>query len=142
LERIEKKEKLSLFSEDRIAEYERTKRDGLLKLIGQMTAVDGATIITKEFDLIGFGGKIKAANSDVKPGTIAVREPFANGVEETISLSAFGGTRHQSAAQFVFDQRDDSVAIVASQDGRISVIYWDKIANMVKAVQHAEYAFV
>ena len=31
-----------------------------------------------------------------------------------------GGTRHLSAAQFVYDQRD-ALALVASQDGRFTV---------------------
>jgi DNA integrity scanning protein DisA with diadenylate cyclase activity len=55
-------------------------------------------------------------------------------------LSDLGGTRHQSAAQFVFDQRD-AFAIVASQDGRISVVSWDSERKMVSVFRHAEYLF-
>jgi hypothetical protein len=43
-----------------------------------------------------------------------------------------GGTRHQSAAQFVQDQRD-SVALVASQDGRFTIFEWSPTEEMVHA---------
>jgi hypothetical protein len=52
-----------------------------------------------------------------------------------------GGTRHQSAAQFVFDQKD-SLAIVSSQDGKVSIMFWDKNIQKVQVIQHAEYLFV
>jgi hypothetical protein len=41
-----------------------------------------------------------------------------------------GGTRHLSAAQFVHDQRD-SIALVASQDGRFTILEWSPCEAMV-----------
>ena len=41
----------------------------------------------------------------------------------TLHPSQLGGTRHLSAAQFVYDQRDAS-ALVASQDGRFTIFQW------------------
>jgi len=43
-----------------------------------------------------------------------ISEPFEGSVEREIGLAELGGTRHQSAAQFVFDQKD-AIAIVASR---------------------------
>ena len=43
-----------------------------------------------------------------------------------------GGTRHLSAAQFVHDQRD-SIALVASQDGRFTIFKWSPSEDMVHA---------
>ena len=54
-----------------------------------------------------------------------------------VSLSEFGGTRHQSAAQFVFDQRQ-SVAFVASQDGLMTLLTWHESVGRVAAVRHIE----
>jgi len=41
-----------------------------------------------------------------------------------------GGTRHLSAAQFVYDQRD-ALALVASQDGRFTIFAWSPCEEMV-----------
>jgi hypothetical protein len=41
----------------------------------------------------------------------------------TLSPTHFGGARHLSAAQFAQDQIN-SVALVASQDGRFTVFAW------------------
>ncbi|HRH42703.1 MAG TPA: diadenylate cyclase [Pyrinomonadaceae bacterium] len=112
-----------------------------LSLLGQLTAVDGATIITEEFNLLAFGAKIKPINVDNKPQKVTINEPFENTEETKKELADLGGTRHQSAAQFVYDQKD-SFAIVASQDGKISVMYWDKEIEGVRVVQHAEYLFM
>jgi DisA bacterial checkpoint controller nucleotide-binding len=114
--------------------------DNDLQIVSQVTAVDGATLITNEFDLIAFGAKIKPINADNKPNELIVTEPFENSNEETKELANLGGTRHQSAAQFVYDQKD-SFAIVVSQDGKISVMYWDKKIEKVRVIQHTEYLF-
>jgi len=45
-----------------------------------------------------------------------------------------GGTRHLSAAQFVYDQRD-TLALVASQDGRFTIFSWSPCEDMVHAHQ-------
>jgi hypothetical protein len=43
-----------------------------------------------------------------------------------------GGTRHQSAAQFVHDQHD-ALALVASQDGRFTIFAWSECDQIVNA---------
>jgi hypothetical protein len=59
-------------------------------------------------------------------------EPVEGAEPVVVEPSQLGNTRHLSAAQFVFDQRD-SIALVASQDGRFTVFAWSPSANMVRA---------
>jgi len=112
--------------------------DRSLDVIGRLTAIDGATLVTDDLNVLAFGIKIKAKNSDEKPGTLRVSEPFEGSVSEDLDVSSLGGTRHQSAAQFVFDQRD-AVAVVASQDGRLSIFRWDSAEGKVSVIRPAEF---
>ena len=108
-----------------------------LKLTGQLTAVDGAVIVNDDLKVLAFGAKIKPLDTRKSPETLLVSEASAGSVPLAVSLSEFGGTRHQSAAQFVFDQRQ-SVAFVASQDGIITMLTWHEDVGSVAAVRHIE----
>jgi hypothetical protein len=114
--------------------------DREIEFLGQLTAVDGATLITDEFKIVAFGAKIKSKSKEI-PEFIGFSEPFERIRVKPVNLSSLGGTRHQSAAQFVFDQKNDSIAIVASQDGKVSVICWDKLNRRVGVYSHVEYLF-
>lgn len=97
-----------------------------------LTAVDGATIISDEYELLAFGAKTGRANSSGHIQQILYAEPI-NNIDATIVHPAkLGGTRHLSAAQFIFDQRN-ALALVASQDGHFTVFTWSKSLNMVQA---------
>ncbi len=109
-----------------------------LKLLSQLTALDGATIVTKEFEILAFGAKLKTLNTRKRPNEVILLEPFEDSVEKFVKFEDIGGTRHQSTAQFIFDQRN-AVAIVASQDGKISVVFWDKKIEKIRIIQHIEY---
>ena len=108
-----------------------------LAFIGQLTAVDGAVIVNYDLKVLAFGAKIKPMHARKSPDMLFVSEPATGSVPEEVSLSEFGGTRHQSAAQFVFDQRQ-CVAFVASQDGIMTMLTWDEDAGRVAAVRHIE----
>jgi hypothetical protein len=112
-----------------------------LEVIGKLTAVDGATLVTFDLNVLAFGAKIRAKDVDHKPERLLISEPFEGSVEREIGLSELGGTRHQSAAQFVFDQKD-AIAIVASQDGRLSVLGWDRAEGKVGVIRPAEFALL
>ncbi|MCW3466202.1 putative sensor domain DACNV-containing protein [Chitinophaga nivalis] len=97
-----------------------------------LTAVDGATVINNQQELLAFGAKIARAK-DAKPvDQILLTEPILDGVPTLMHPSSIGGTRHLSAAQFVHDQRD-ALALVASQDGYFTVFSWSDKANLVQA---------
>lgn len=96
-----------------------------------LTAVDGATIITDEYELLAFGAKTGRANSSEHIQQICYSEPINNAESIVVHPAKIGGTRHLSAAQFIFDQRN-ALALVASQDGHFTVFSWSKSLNMVQ----------
>ena len=100
--------------------------------IAGLTAVDGATIITDQYELLAFGAKITRRWQAPRVETVTCTEPIEGAVAETMNPSELGGTRHLSAAQFVHDQQD-AVALVASQDGRFTVFAWSPCEAMVHA---------
>jgi hypothetical protein len=114
---------------------ERAWQDALARAVAAiagLTAVDGATVLTTDYRMVGFGAKIARRKGSPQVASVTVTEPIAGGAAEIVEPAQLGGTRHLSAAQFVHDQRD-SVALVASQDGHFTVFTWSASANMVHA---------
>jgi hypothetical protein len=118
-------------SEQDVSEWKDAFRDAVEAIAG-LTAVDGATIVTDQYDLVAFGAKIARRRGSPTVETVVVTEPIVGGVAETVHPTRLGGTRHLSAAQFVHDQRD-ALALVASQDGRFTVFAWSPCEEMVHA---------
>jgi len=100
--------------------------------IGGLTAVDGATVINEGYELLAFGAKIRRADASAPVDKWVITEPIVGNVPVVVQPTEHGGTRHLSAAQFVNDQRD-SLALVASQDGRFTVFAWSPCEEMVHA---------
>lgn len=100
--------------------------------VAGLTAVDGATLITDQYEVLAFGAKIGRRDGGAQVEQIVVTEPIIGGAASVSHPSQIGGTRHMSAAQFVQDQ-DDSIALVASQDGRFTVFAWSPCEGMVHA---------
>lgn len=97
-----------------------------------LTAIDGATVISDEFEVLCFGAKITRALGSDQVSNLNFSEPIKGVSAVQIHPGKAGGTRHFSAAQFVFDQRD-SFALVASQDGHFTVFTWSANLNTVQA---------
>jgi hypothetical protein len=104
----------------------------LIAGIAGLTAVDGATIITEEYELLAFGAKIIRPRGHHNVGNVVIVEPIEGAESLVAEPSQLGGTRHLSAAQFAQDQRD-SIALVASQDGRFTLFAWSPHDQMVCA---------
>ncbi|MGI4022531.1 MAG: putative sensor domain DACNV-containing protein [Janthinobacterium lividum] len=102
--------------------------------VGGLTAVDGATVINERHELLAFGAKIGRSWKSKRVDEMVITEPIVGNVASVIHPAKLGGTRHLSAAQFVFDQRD-AVALVASQDGRFTIFAWSPQEGMVHAHQ-------
>ena len=100
--------------------------------IGGLTAVDGAVVLSDRWEVLAFGAKIARSEAGAFVEQVLVREPILGQVPVKIRAVELGGTRHLSAAQFVHEQRD-SLALVASQDGRFTVFGWSQRAGMVHA---------
>jgi hypothetical protein len=100
--------------------------------IGGMTAVDGATVINDRYEVLAFGAKIRRREGTAPVDKWIITEPIVGNLPVVVHPTEHGGTRHLSAAQFVNDQRD-SLALVASQDGRFTVFAWSPCEEMVHA---------
>lgn len=97
-----------------------------------LTAVDGATVLNSSYQLLGFGGKITRRRGYPQVEQVNITEPIRDNVAVTLASEQLGGTRHFAAAQFVHDQHD-SIALVASKDGRFTVFAWSPCEDMVHA---------
>jgi sensor domain DACNV-containing protein len=103
-----------------------------VEAIAGLTAVDGATVLTTDYELLAFGAKIARRKGSPQVEQVTMTEPIEGGVAALVHPTQLGGTRHLSAAQFVHDQRD-AIALVASQDGRFTVFAWSACEAMVHA---------
>lgn len=100
--------------------------------IAGLTAIDGATVLSSEYDLLAFGVKITRRRGAAPVEQLTLTEPVLDALAAVMSPTQLGGTRHLSAAQFIHDQRD-ALALVASQDGGFTVLAWSPCEGMVHA---------
>src|SRR6266480_5066139 len=103
-----------------------------VETVAGLTAVDGATVVSDEYEVLAFGAKIKRASGTEQVEQMVLTEPVVGNAAVIVPPVQHGGTRHLSAAQFIHDQRD-AVALVASQDGRFTVFAWSPCEEMVHA---------
>jgi hypothetical protein len=103
-------------------------------LIAALADVDGAVVMTKRFELLGFGAEIRGSDF---PDVIMVKRALdleATSCDEELTDGV--GTRHRAAYRLCAHVRD-ALAVVASQDGSIrfvtwmngSVTYWDHVST-------------
>lgn len=106
--------------------------DHSVQAVAGLTAVDGATVLNADYDLLAFGAKITRRKGSPQVEQVTVTEPIEGGAATVVNPSVLGAMRHLSASQFVFDQHD-ALALVASQDGRFTVFAWSPCEGMVHA---------
>ena len=112
-------------------EWREAMRHSVDALAG-LTAVDGATVITFSYEVLAFGAKIMRRRGADPVQQVVTLEPVEGAQPAAVDATQLGGTRHQSAAQFVQDQ-PDALALVASQDGRFTMLAWAQADAMVHA---------
>jgi len=100
--------------------------------IAGLTAIDGATVLSSEYELLAFGVKITRRRGAPLVEQLTLTEPVIGAAAAVLAPTQLGGTRHLSAAQFIHDQRD-ALALVASQDGGFTVLAWSPCEGMVHA---------
>ena len=100
--------------------------------VAGLTAVDGATVVNDQYEVLAFGAKIRRPTGSMPVEQMVLTEPTIGNQAVVVPPVQHGGTRHLSAAQFVHDQRD-ALALVASQDGRFTVFAWSPCESMVHA---------
>ncbi len=105
--------------------------------IASLAKVDGAVVMTRDMQLLGFGAKIKFSSCEDVP--VCKFKPPPDSQEVVPShLEDLGGMRHQSAARFVAAHKD-AVAIVVSQDRHISLMNWEDEFKSVCVIRNAEW---
>ena len=109
-----------------------TELSAAVEVIAGLTAVDGATVITNQYELIAFGAKTAPRPGYLRVEQVSVTESIEGGLSMVVHPTHLGGTRHFSAVQFVSEQRN-ALALVASQDGRFTVFSWSPSDVMVRA---------
>ena len=72
-----------------------------VEMIAGLTAVDGATLLTDNYELLAFGAKIARRRGSPPVEQVTVTEPIEGGEASVVHPTELGGTRHLSAAQFV-----------------------------------------
>lgn len=100
--------------------------------VAGLSAVDGATVLSDQYDVLAFGAKMRRATGRQSVEETMLTEPIVGNKPVVVPPVQHGGTRHLSAAQFIHDQRD-ALALVASQDGRFTVFAWSPCEQMVHA---------
>ena len=115
--------------------HERKWQDELhraVEAVAGLTAVDGATVINERYDLLAFGAKIRRRRGSPPVERVTLTEPVEGDAAAVVEPGQIGGTRHISAAQFIQDQ-PESMALVASQDGRFTIFAWSAAEETVRA---------
>jgi hypothetical protein len=108
-----------------------------IEMIATFAKVDGAVVMTRDMQILGFGAKIAFQSEQEVP--VCKFKPVPNAQEVLrLRLEDTGGMRHQSAARFVEAQRD-AAAIVVSQDRHVSLMNWDDKISAVCVVRNAEW---
>jgi hypothetical protein len=92
----------------------------LAHFIAALSATDGAVVMTKRQELLGFGGVISGDIDKVE--TVAHALDTEGELTET-ELSEGVGTRHRAAYRLC-QELHDAIAIVISQDGNVRVVKW------------------
>ncbi len=100
--------------------------------VAGLTAIDGAVVMTEDFEVLGFGVMVERATDRVPVERIVTSEPFDGGDEEVVVPASIGNSRHLAAAQFIHDQRR-GMALVASQDGPFTVFTYSTANQLVHA---------
>ena len=103
-----------------------------IAMVAGLTAVDGATVVNVDYELLAFGAKIGPHPRSTRIEQVRATEPVVGSSPTVLNVVHLGGTRHLAAAQFVHDQRD-AIALVASQDGRFTIFAWSPCEDMVQA---------
>lgn len=103
----------------------------LAHLVGALADVDGLVLMTTRFEIIGFGGVVSGALSDVPSVSLALDVEGTTLTEEPTNAT---GTRHRAIYR-ICNAMPDALGIVVSQDGSVrfvrstggKVIYWEQL---------------
>ncbi len=93
-----------------------------IELVSRLTAIDNALLLDTDLRLRGFG--VQVIEADAPQMLFEHRNPYSADVHVD-DLSTFKGTRHPAGVIFCMRQPREAAAIIASQDGRLSLAIKD-----------------
>jgi hypothetical protein len=99
-------------AKEAIAEY--------AQLVADLAAVDGAVVVIRPLEVVGFGGVISGALKSVETVARAMDE---DGDEILLESTSEVGTRHRAAYRLC-QSLHDALALAISQDGEVRMIRW------------------
>ena len=111
------------------------KREAI-DLVARLTAIDNALLLDTELRLRGFG--VQVLEGEAPQMQFEHADPYSD-ERHVDDLSTFKGTRHPAGVIFCMRQACEAAAIIASQDGRLSLAM--KNARGVEVVGSYERAF-
>jgi hypothetical protein len=113
----------------------RDEVSALFRNAGHLTSIDGALVVRDDLTVLGFGAKLTIDAADLQ---VKRYDMFCDEERPATPVAKLGGMRHQSAARFVA-RHNDCTAIVVSQDGRVTLMWWESAAKSVVAVSGLEH---
>ena len=108
-----------------------------IELIARLTAIDNAVLLDTDLALRGFGVQVIEGDTPHVPFEHA--DPYSEDVHVD-DLSTFKGTRHPAGVIFCMRQAREAAAIIASQDGDVSLAVKSAHGG-VQVVGSYEHAF-
>ena len=111
--------------------------DDALDFVARLTAIDNALLLDTNLRVRGFG--VQVIEAEAPRQTFEHVSPYSDDVHVD-DLSTFKGTRHPAGVIFCLRQPGEAAAIIASQDGRLSLAVKDA-RGIVEVLGSYERAF-
>lgn len=89
-----------------------------IELVARLTAVDNALLLDTDLRIRGFG--VQVSEGDAPQREFQHTNPYTDDVH-TDDLATFKGTRHPAGVIFCMRQEGEAAALIASQDGNLSL---------------------
>lgn len=108
-----------------------------IDFVASLTATDNAVLLDTDLRVHGFGVQVIEGETPLR--SFSHVNPYSRDVH-TDDISTFKGTRHPAGVIFCLRQEREAGALIASQDGRLSLVTKD--ANgVVEVLGSYEHAF-
>jgi hypothetical protein len=108
--------RVSVRDEDQIAYSE------AIELVARLTAIDNALLLDTDLRVLGFG--VQVIEGEAPRSDFLHTHPYSDEAH-TDDLTTFKGTRHPAGVIFCMRQPGEAAAIIASQDGNLSLAVKD-----------------
>jgi hypothetical protein len=106
-----------------------------IELVARLTAIDNALLLDTNLRVRGFG--VQVIEGDAPRTSFRHVNPYSDDVHVD-DLSTFKGTRHPAGVLFCMRHHHEAAAIIASQDGNLSLVIKDASGDVevIGSYQH------